>query len=48
MMIARAFPRKSAVIVRLERTIRYAAPCVLTAGAGDYWMPACAGMTINE
>jgi hypothetical protein len=33
------------VLVRLDRTIQYAASCVLIAGVGDYWMPAFAGMT---
>jgi hypothetical protein len=59
-MCARAIARNSTVIVRLDRTIQYAAACVLTAGAGDYWMPAgachraahradlLAGMTTNE
>jgi acetolactate synthase-1/3 small subunit len=34
------------VIVRLDRTIQYAANSRSIAGAGDYWMPAFAGMTI--
>jgi len=36
-----------AVIVRLDRTIQYAAAGVRVSGAGDYWMPA-AGMTIEN
>jgi hypothetical protein len=47
-MRARAFAKNSAVIVRLDRTIQYAAACVLISGAGDYWMPACAGMKNDE
>ena len=34
-----------AVIVRLDRTIQYAAAGVSVSDAGDYWMPAFAGMT---
>jgi len=49
-----------AVIVRLDRTIQYAAAGVRISGAGDYWMPAgachraaqsadpLAGMTIEN
>jgi hypothetical protein len=40
----RALATIRGVIVRLDRTIRYAgATC-----AGDYWMPAFAGMTRIE
>jgi len=35
----------AAVIVRLDRTIQYAATGVPFSGAGNYWMPAFAGMT---
>jgi len=38
----------AAVIVRLDRTIQYAAAGVLISGAGGYWMPAFAGMTGNK
>ncbi len=37
-----------AVIVRLDRTIQYAVAGVHISGAGDYWMPAFAGMTIEN
>jgi hypothetical protein len=37
-----------AVIVRLDRTIQYAAARVRISGAGDYWMPAFAGMTTDN
>src|SRR3982075_3338162 len=40
--------RWSAVIVRLDRTIQYAAAGLFMPGACEYWMPACAGMTRNE
>jgi hypothetical protein len=42
-MMTRTRFTNSAVIVRLDRTIRYAAPAVLIPGIGDYWMPAFAG-----
>jgi hypothetical protein len=35
----------SAVIVRLDRTIQYAAASACNTGACVYWMPAFAGMT---
>ncbi len=38
----------SAVIVRLDRTIRYAAAAMLVTAAGEYWMPAFAGMTSDD
>jgi hypothetical protein len=44
-MTARTPATNFAVIVRLDRTIQYAAPCVMISIAGDYWMPAVAGMT---
>jgi hypothetical protein len=47
-MITRPPAKNSAVIVRLDRTIRYAAACVFTSGVGDYWMPAFAGMTMTN
>jgi hypothetical protein len=37
-----------AVIVRLDRTIQYAAAGVPASGVGDYWMPAFAGMTTEN
>ena len=37
-----------AVIVRLNRTIQYTAVGVRNSGAGDYWMPAFAGMTTEN
>ncbi|MET3907927.1 hypothetical protein ABID59_002268 [Bradyrhizobium sp. S3.3.6] len=43
--MTRATAKNSAVIVRLDRTIQYAAAAVGISGAGDYWMPAFAGMT---
>jgi hypothetical protein len=46
--MARTLARNSAVIVRLDRTIQYSAARVFTSGAGDYWMPAFAGMMTNE
>jgi hypothetical protein len=46
-MRARTIANNCAVIVRLDRTIQYAVACAFTLGAGDYWMPAFAGMT-NE
>jgi len=33
----------SAVIVRLDRTIQYAAAVVRNLAAGDYWMPRLRG-----
>ena len=36
------------VIVRLDRTIQYAAACEFIADAGVYWMPAFAGMTKKQ
>ena len=39
-MSAQPSAKKFAVIVRLDRTIQYAAACPLISGAGDYWMPA--------
>jgi hypothetical protein len=36
---------KPAVIVRLDRTIQYAAAEVFMPTASGYWMPAFAGMT---
>ncbi len=47
-MMMRAPAKNSAVIVRLDWTIQYAAAVMGTAGAGDYWMPAFAGMTSND
>jgi hypothetical protein len=47
-MCARTFANNSAVVIRLDRTIQYAVASVFTLGAGDYWMPAFAGMTTNE
>jgi hypothetical protein len=47
-MITQPPAKNSAVIVRLDRTIQYAAACVFTSGAGDYWMPAFAGMTTTN
>jgi len=44
-MMTRAFADGPAVIVRLDRTIQYAAAGVRISGVGDYWMPAFAGMT---
>jgi hypothetical protein len=46
-MRARAFAKNSVVIVRLDRTIQYAAAGAFITGVCDYWMPAFAGMT-NE
>jgi hypothetical protein len=46
-MMTRARARDFAVIVRLDRTIQYAAAGVGISGVGVYWMPAFAGMT-NE
>ena len=37
-----------AVIVRLDRTIQYAPVGGPASGAGDYWMPAFAGMTTEN
>jgi hypothetical protein len=37
-----------AVIVRLDRTIQYAAASRSVRDAGDYWMPAFAGMTTEN
>jgi hypothetical protein len=34
-----------AVVVRLDRTIRYGAASLGISGVGVYWMPAFAGMT---
>ena len=45
--MAQTRTKNSTVIVRLDRTIQYAAASVLFSGAGDYWMPAFAGMTNN-
>ncbi|MGY3617424.1 hypothetical protein [Bradyrhizobium sp. USDA 10063] len=45
--MTQALAENSTVIVRLDRTIQYAAASVLFSGAGDYWMPAFAGMTSN-
>jgi hypothetical protein len=39
-MMPRMPAKYFAVIVRLDRTIQYAAACRSNAGAGDYWMPA--------
>jgi hypothetical protein len=47
-MSAQPSAKNFAVIVRLDRTIQYAAACVWISGAGDYWMPAFAGMTMRE
>jgi hypothetical protein len=47
-MSARPSAKNLAVIVRLDRTIQYAAACRSNAGAGDYWMPAFAGMTTEN
>jgi len=45
-MITRAPTKHSAVIVRLDRTIQYAAASICISDACDYWMPAFfAGMT---
>jgi hypothetical protein len=44
-MMTRALVGNFAVIVRLDRTIQYAAAGVGILAAGDYWMPAFAGMT---
>jgi hypothetical protein len=44
-MMLRAPANNTAVIVRLDRTIQYAAADVSISGAGGYWMPAFAGMT---
>jgi hypothetical protein len=46
-MMTQAPAKNSAVIVRLDRTIQYAEAGVLCSGAGDYWMPAFAGMTMK-
>ena len=37
-----------AVIVGLDRTIQYAAAGVTISAAGEYWMPAFAGMTAGN
>jgi len=37
-----------AVIVRLDRTIQHIAAGARSSGAGDYWMPAFAGMTTEN
>jgi acetolactate synthase-1/3 small subunit len=42
------YTTNTAVIVRLDRTIQYAAAARSIAGAGDYWMPAFAGMTVEN
>ena len=47
-MSAQPSAKNFAVIVRLDRTIQYAAACPLISGAGDYWMPAFAGMTTEN
>ena len=44
-MTARTPATNFAVIVPLDRTIQYVAACVMISIAGDYWMPAFAGMT---
>jgi hypothetical protein len=44
-MMTRALARNFAVIVRFDRTIQYAAARAGISVAGDYWMPAFAGMT---
>jgi hypothetical protein len=41
-------PETTAVIVRPNRTIQYAAASRSIAGAGDDWMPAFAGMTTEN
>jgi hypothetical protein len=46
-MSAQPSAKNFAVIVRLDRTIQYAAACPSISGAGDYWMPAFAGMTMK-
>jgi hypothetical protein len=46
--MARHIPETTAVIVRLDRTIQYAAASRSIAGTGDYWMPAFAGMTTEN
>jgi hypothetical protein len=46
--MARHTPETNAVIVRLDRTIQYAVASRSIAGAGDYWMPAFAGMTTEN
>ena len=43
----RALATDRGIIVRLDRTIRYAGADVFL-GAGDYWIPAFAGMTRIE
>jgi hypothetical protein len=45
--MAQTRTENSTVIVRLDRTIQYAAASVLFSAAGEYWMPAFAGMTSN-
>jgi hypothetical protein len=42
-MMSRTPANNTAVIVRLDRTIQYAAADVSISGAGDYWMPALRG-----
>jgi hypothetical protein len=43
--MAQTRTKNSTVIVRLDRTIQYAAAPMLFSGASGYWMPAFAGMT---
>ena len=47
-MSAQPSAKNFAVIVRLDRTIQCAAAGVPASGAGDYWMPAFAGVTTEN
>jgi hypothetical protein len=46
--MAQTRTKNSSVIVRLDQTIQYAVAPVLFSGAGEYWMPAFAGLTSNQ